>query len=120
MPFLLSIGMVMLGLYVRVKLEETPVFTRAVARGEKLDSPLRHVLRHNLREILLGMFVMVATYGVFYVMTTWMLSYAIGKVDQGFLGVGYRDFLVLQLVSVLFFAAFIPLAGALADRYGRR
>lgn len=119
-PFLLSIGMVMLGLYVRVKLEETPVFTRALERGEKLDSPLRHVLRHNLREILLGMFVMVATYGVFYVMTTWMLSYAIGKVDQGFLGIGYRDFLVLQLLSVLFFAAFIPVAGALADRYGRR
>ncbi len=119
-PFLLSIGMVVLGLYVRVKLEETPVFARAIERGEKLRSPLLHVLRKNWREILIGMFIMIATYGVFYVMTTWMLSYAIGKVELGFLGIGYRDFLVLQLIAVLFFAAFIPVSGYLADRFGRR
>jgi MFS family permease len=63
---------------------------------------------------------MVATYGLFYIMTTWILSYAIGKVEQGFLGIGYRDFLVLQLISVVFFAALIPVAGHLADRVGRR
>lgn len=120
LPFLLSIGMVLVGLYVRVRLEETPVFARAVERGEKLRSPLLHVLRKNLRELVIGMFIMVATYGVFYLMTTWILSYAIGKVELGFLGIGYRDFLVLQLIAVLFFAAFIPVAGYLADRYGRR
>lgn len=119
-PFLLSIGMVFVGLYVRVKLEETPVFARAIERGEKLKSPLLQVMRKNLREILIGMFIMIATYGVFYVMTTWMLSYAIGKVELGFLGIGYRDFLVLQLIAVLFFAAFIPVSGYLADRFGRR
>lgn len=119
-PFLLSIGMVVLGLYVRLKLQETPVFARAVERGEKLRSPLLEVVRKNLRELLIGMFIMVATYGVFYLMTTWILSYAIGKVELGFLGIGYRDFLVLQLISVLFFAAFIPVAGYLADRFGRR
>lgn len=119
-PFLLSIGMVLLGLYVRIKLHETPIFAKAVARGERLRSPLKHVLRHNLREILLGMFIMLATYGLFYLMTTWILSYAIGKVELGYLGVGYREFLVLQLLSVLCFAAFIPVSGALADRYGRR
>jgi MFS family permease len=63
---------------------------------------------------------MVATYGLFYLMTTWILSYGIGKVELGNLGVGYRDFLVLQLISVLFFAAFIPVSGWLADRFGRR
>lgn len=120
LPFLLSIGMVLLGLYVRVKLHETPLFSKVIERDERLKSPLLHVIRHNLREIILGIFIMVTTYGVFYVMTTWMLSYAIGKVEQGFLGVGYRDFLVLQLLSVLFFAAFIPLSGILADRFGRR
>ena len=92
----------------------------SVERGEKLRSPLLHVLRKNLRELVIGMFIMVATYGVFYLMTTWILSYAIGKVELGFLGIGYRDFLVLQLIAVLFFAAFIPVAGYLADRYGRR
>jgi metabolite-proton symporter len=119
-PFLLSICLVVMGLYVRLKLQETPVFTRAVERGEKLKVPLVQVFQHNFRELLLGMFIMVATYGLFYLMTTWILSYAIGSVQLGFLGIGYRDFLVLQLFSVLFFAALIPVSGHLADRFGRR
>lgn len=119
-PFLLSIAMVLVGLYVRVRLNETPVFARAIERGEKLKSPLLQVLRTNRRELVLGTFAMVATYGLFYLMTTWILSYAIGKVDQGFLGINYRDFLVLQLASVLLFAVFVPVSGHLADHFGRR
>jgi metabolite-proton symporter len=120
LPFLLSIFMVALGLYVRFKLQETPVFTRAMQRGEKLRSPLKDVLQNNMKEILLGIFNMLATYGLFYLMTTWILSYAIGRVEDGFLGLGYREFLLLQILSIIFFAACIPLAGALADRFGRR
>ncbi|MGD9669069.1 MAG: MFS transporter [Hyphomicrobiaceae bacterium] len=119
-PFLVSIVLVLLGLYVRLKLNETPVFARAVERGETLKSPLASVFRNNRRELVLGTFAMVATYCLFYLMTTWVLSYAIGKRELGFLGIGYRDFLLLQLVSVLFFAAFIPVSGHLADRFGRR
>lgn len=119
-PFLLSIVMVAVGLYVRLKLNETPVFARAVARGERLKSPLAEVLRRNPKQLLLGCFIMVATYGVFYLMNTWTLSYAIGKVENGGLGIGYRDFLPLQLLAVLCFALGIPIAGRLADRYGRR
>lgn len=120
LPFLLSIVMVLVGLYVRVRLEETPVFSRALERGEKLRSPLAHVLRNHPREIVLGTMAMLATYGLFYLMTTWILSYAIGKPQLGFLGIGYREFLVLQLASVVLFAAFIPVSGYLADRFGRR
>ena len=119
-PFLVSIVLVLLGLYVRVKLHETPVFARAVERGETLKSPLLEVVRGNFKQLILGTFIMVATYGLFYIMTTWIVSYGIGKVDNGGLGIGYRDFLVLQLISVVFFAAFIPVAGHLADRIGRR
>lgn len=119
-PFLLSIVLVALGLYVRVKLQETPIFARAVERGETLKAPLIQVFRGNIKELLLGTFIMVATYGTFYLMTTWILSYAIGKVEAGDLGIGYRSFLILQLISVLFFAALIPVAGHLADRLGRR
>lgn len=119
-PFLLSIAMVVLGLYVRMKLEETPVFARAVARGERLKLPLLQVFRLNLRELLLGAFIMVATYGVFYIMSTWVLSFGIAKASAGGLGIPYRDFLGMQLVSVFFFAAFIPVAGQMADRVGRR
>ena len=63
---------------------------------------------------------MLATYCVFYLMSTWVLSYAIGKVENGYLGIPYREFLVLQLIAVLFFAAMVPVSGALADRFGRR
>jgi len=119
-PFLVSIALVLVGLYVRLALFETPVFTRAAARGERVRSPLFRVFANNPHQILLGTFSMVATYGIFYTMTTWILSYAIGKVQLGALGIGYRPFLTLQLISVLFFAAFIPVSGALADRLGRR
>jgi len=119
-PFLLSIIMVGIGLYVRLKLHETPVFARAVERGEKLKTPIASVFREHFGNLMLGMFIMVATYGLFYLMTTWVLSYAIGSTALGFLGIGYRDFLVLQLISVILFAAFIPVAGLLADRFGRR
>lgn len=120
MPFLVSIVLVLLGLYVRVKLHETPVFARAVERGETLKSPLIEVFRGNLKQLILGTFIMVATYGLFYIMTTWIVSYAIGNVDNGGLGIGYREILVLQLISAVFFAALIPVAGHLADRVGRR
>lgn len=119
-PFLVSIVMVAVGLYVRLKLDETPVFKRALARGEKLKTPLADLFRKNMKELVLGTFIMVATYGLFYLMTTWILSYAIGRTDLGFLGIGYRDFLVIQLIAVLFFAATIPVSGWLADRFGRR
>ncbi|MBF0530314.1 MAG: MHS family MFS transporter, partial [Deltaproteobacteria bacterium] len=119
-PFLAAVVLVGVGLYVRLKLGETPVFARAVARGEKLKAPLAAVFRHHLKELFLGTFIMLATYGLFYLMTTWILSYAIGRTELGFLGIGYRGFLVLQLVAVLFFAAMIPVSGCLADRFGRR
>lgn len=119
-PFLASFVMVAVGLYVRIKLEETPVFVRALARGEKLKQPFAVVFRDHLKELVLGTFIMLATYGLFYLMTTWILSYAIGKAEAGFLGIGYRGFLVLQILSVLLFGGMIPVAGRLADKYGRR
>ena len=119
-PFLASVIMVAVGLYVRFKLDETPVFARALARGQKLKTPFAVVMKHNLKELVQGAFIMLATYGLFYLMTTWILSYAIGATELGFLGIGYRDFLILQLLAVLLFAGMIPVAGWLADKYGRR
>jgi metabolite-proton symporter len=119
-PFLLSAIMVAIGLYVRLRLEETPVFARAVARGQKVKTPLATVLRTSWRPLVLGTFVMVGTYTLFYLMTTWILSYATGPAGPNALGWKYSDFLVLQLVAVLFFAAGVPVSGWLADRFGRR
>lgn len=127
LPFLLSAVIVAIGLYVRFKLVETPVFEKAVSEGKKARLPLATVFRTSWKQVVLGTFVMLVTYTLFYVMTTWVLSYGIGKADPAHpvagdagLGMPYRDFLILQLVAVLFFGALIPVAGMLADRYGRK
>jgi metabolite-proton symporter len=121
-PFLLSAVMVAIGLYVRVRLTETPVFAKAVERGERVRTPLIAVFRTNRRELIIGTFVLLATYTSFYIGTTWALSYGTSKRPPGGtgLGFGYADFLRMQLIAVLFLAAGVPIAGALADRFGRR
>ncbi len=119
-PFLASIIMVAIGLWVRVSLEETPVFKRAIAQDERVKAPLKDVFVKNWWQLILGTFIMYATYVLFYLMTTWVLSYAIGNPDAGGLGTAYDDFLVIQLISILFFAAFVPVAGFLADKFGRK
>ena len=121
-PFLLSAVMVAVGLYVRLRLAETPVFTRALARGERVKAPLAEVMRNDWRPLILGTFVMLATYTLFYLVNTWTLSYGISaRPPKGNgLGIGYMNFLQMQLISVLFFAALLPVVGRLADRFGRR
>ena len=112
--------MVGVGLYVRLRIEETPVFAKAIEKDQRVKAPVWEVFRKNWWEIVLGTFIMLATYGLFYLMTTWILSYAIGSPAAGGLDYDYRSFLVLQLVAIVLFAAFIPVAGVLADRLGRR
>ena len=122
-PFLLSAVMVIIGLYVRLKLEGTPVFKLAVERGQKVKTPLAQVFKTSWRQLIIGTFVMLATYTLFYIMTTWVVSYGTGKVSDASgpaIAIPYTDFLEMQLIAVLFFAALIPVAGLLADRYGRR
>ncbi|HIX00961.1 MAG TPA: MHS family MFS transporter [Candidatus Nesterenkonia stercoripullorum] len=120
LPFLLSVLMVAVGLYVRLRIEETPVFARAVANDERVKTPVGEVFAKNWWEIILGTFIMLATYGLFYLMTTWVLSFAIGSPDAGGLGYDYQSFLVLQIIAIVFFAIFVPVAGSLADKFGRR
>ena len=121
-PFLISAVMVAIGLYVRLKLTETPVFARALERGERVKTPVAQVFRNNWRQLILGTFVMLSTYTIFYIVTTWALSFGTGKTPPAGTGLGfnYIDFLKMQLIAVVFFAATIPIAGQLADRWGRR
>ena len=97
-PFLLSAVMVAIGLYVRLRLTETPVFTRAVQRGEPVNAPLFRLLRANWPQVFMGTFVIVAAFSLFYIITTWVLSYGTAArppMGTG-LGYGYVDFLQLQ------------------------
>ncbi len=121
-PFLLSAVMVVVGLYVRVRLTETPVFAQAIETGQRVSAPIAEVIRGSWRQLIIGTLVMVATYTLFYTVTTWTLSYGTGRrpPEGAGLGYSYADFLGLQLIAVLFFVGVLPLSGALADRFGRR
>ncbi|SER56212.1 metabolite-proton symporter [Propionibacterium cyclohexanicum] len=120
LPFLFSALIVVLGLYVRFKLDETVSFKRTQERGEVLKTPLVEVFRTSWRELIRGTFIMLVTYTLFYLMTTWILSYAIGKPSSGLLGINYHSFLVVQLITICAFAITIPISGILGDRFGRK
>ena len=114
-PFLASALLVIVGLYVRLKITETPDFQKVIDRNERVKVPALTVLREHRRELLLGTLVALATFVVFYLMTVFALSWGTSR-----LGFSRQAFLTLQLLAVVFFALTIPPSALLADRYGRR
>jgi len=114
-PFIASALLVLVGLYVRLRLTETPAFQRAVEHNERVRVPLWVVIRRHPRELLLGTFAAIATFVVFYLMTVFALSW-------GTTALGYtrKEFLILQMIGVLFFGLTIPIAAVVADKRGRR
>jgi metabolite-proton symporter len=114
-PFLASAILVLVGLYVRLRLTETPEFERALANNERVRVPLATVAREHTRMLVLTTFAAVTTFVIFYLMTVFTLSF--GTTELGF---ARQEFLLLQIVGVLFLAATIPLSAVAADRYGRR
>jgi metabolite-proton symporter len=121
-PFLFSAVMVVVGLWVRLRLVESDAFTKVVAtkRVEKL--PLAAVFRSHWRQLILGTFIMLATYVLFYLMTTFTLGYGRGATDAPVPGLGYsyNNFILMMIVGVLFFGVFTLASGPWADRHGRR
>ena len=114
-PFLASALLVFVGLYVRLKLEETPAFRQAIDNNERVRLPMLTVLTQHSLTLLLGTLSAIATFVVFYLMTVFSLSWGTTK-----LGFTRSDFLVLQMIAVLFFAITVPLSAQLADRFGSR
>jgi metabolite-proton symporter len=121
-PFLASAVLVAIGLYVRFKLIETPAFQKVVERGEVAKVPLGRVLKGSWRPLILGTFIMLATYTLFYLMTTFTLTYGTASSDAAVPGLGYarNDFLIMLIVGVVFFGIFTLISGPLAERFGRR
>jgi metabolite-proton symporter len=115
LPFLASTVLVLVGLYVRLQLVETPAFRQSVEQGERVRVPFFAVLGKYPRELLLGTFAAVNTFVVFYIMTVFALNWATTalKFARG-------DYLVLQMFGVLFFGLTIPFSALLADRIGGR
>jgi metabolite-proton symporter len=114
-PFLISAALVIVGLYVRLTITETPVFRDALTRREPVKVPMLTVLREHPRALLLGTMTSLATFVLFYLMTVFALSW-------GTTALGYpRDkFLVMQLFGILLFGATIPISAILAERGRRR
>src|SRR5699024_12359759 len=111
----------LIGLYVRLKLEETPVFQNAVDQGKKVKAPVTEVFKVAAKPMFIGTFVMVGCYTLFYLVTTWILSFGIGNPSQGLgLGIAYTDFLEIQLISIFAFIVGIPVSSILADKVGRK
>ncbi|MFF0112477.1 MFS transporter [Streptomyces prasinus] len=121
-PFLFSAVMVVIGLWVRMRLVEAPVFSKTREAGLVRKLPLATVFRSHWRQLLLGTFFMLATYVLFYLMTTFSLSYGRTATDAAVPGLGYSytTFVLMMIFGVLFFAAFTLISGPLADKYGRR
>jgi len=121
-PFLFSAVMVAVGLWVRLRLVESTAFTRASKTGRLARVPLATVIRTHWRELILGTFYMLATYVLFYLMTTFSLSYGRAATDAAVPGLGYdyTTFVQLMIFGVVFFGIFTLVSGPLADRFGRR
>jgi metabolite-proton symporter len=113
-PFLASAALVVVGLYVRLTITETPVFQDALHRREPVKVPMLAVFQDHLRTLIVGVLASLATFVLFYLMTVFALSW-------GTTALGYRrdTFLLLQLVGIVCFALTIPLSAILAER-GRR
>jgi metabolite-proton symporter len=113
-PFLASAVLVVVGLWVRLSLTETPAFQRTIERQERVRVPVLVLLREHTSTVVLATFAAVTTFVVFYLMTVFTLSWGTSA-----LGFPRQDFLILQMIGVLFFALTIPLTAAAADRVGR-
>lgn len=115
LPFLASAALVFVGLYVRLTITETPVFREALNRGEQVKLPVFVVFREHTRALIAGIFVCLATFVLFYLMTVFALSW-------GTSALGYRreKFLLMQLLDIFFFALTIPISAVMAERGRRR
>jgi metabolite-proton symporter len=121
-PFLFSAVMVIVGLWVRLKLVESETFVEAEKRGAIRKLPLGATFRHHWREVILGTFIMLATYVLFYLMTSFTLTFGTAKAtaSPAGLGISYTSFVLMQIVGVVFFGLFTLASGPWADKLGRR
>ncbi len=114
-PFIASALLVFMGLYVRLKISETPAFQKALDKHERVRVPLVSVFAQHKLPLLLGTIAAVATFVLFYIMTVFSLSWATTK-----LGYSRNVFLPVQMAGVVFFGLAIPGSAVIADRFGRR
>jgi metabolite-proton symporter len=114
-PFLASAVLVLIGLYVRLTITETPVFREALNRRERVKVPMLTVFHSHPRTLLVGTMTALATFVLFYLMTVFALSWGTTA-----LGYSRGKFLMMQMFSIMFFALTIPISAVWAERGRRR
>jgi MFS family permease len=114
-PFLASAALVVVGLWVRLTITETPVFSNAVGRRERVKVPMLSVFRHHSGALVIGILVSLATFVLFYLMTVFALAWGTSA-----LGFSRDQFLLIQLFGIVFFALTIPISAVIAERGRRR
>ena len=114
-PFMLSIVLVAIGLWIRLGILETPVFRQLVRKNKVEKAPILEVIKRQPKEIILSAFARMAEQAPFYIFTAFVFAYAVGTLKMP------RDFtLTAVLVAACVSFVTIPLAGHLSDRIGRR
>jgi MFS transporter, MHS family, shikimate and dehydroshikimate transport protein len=114
-PFLLSVVLIAIGLFVRLRLYESPAFQRVKETQTEAPMPILDVLRKYPREVLLAMGMRIAENGTFYILTVWVLVYG-----NEHLELAKSTMLWGVVIAALIGLVTIPLYGALSDRVGRR
>lgn len=109
-PFLASAILVGLGLWVRLKINETPEFARAMAQEPPVRVPIGELFRNHALITFAGTFAVVACFAIFYLSTAFALAH--GTTDLGY---DREVFLTVQLAAVLFLAAGIVISGIRSD-----
>ncbi|BAU52526.1 MFS transporter [Mucilaginibacter gotjawali] len=113
-PFIASAILVFVGLYVRLKITETPDFLKVIEKNERVKVPIINVFINHTKVLILGTFITITTFLLFYLITVFTL-------DWGTKTLHYTrtSFLIGQMIAYVFFALAIPLSAVLADKYGR-
>lgn len=114
-PFIASAALVIVGLYIRLKLHETPAFQKVLDKQKEVNIPFKEVFTKHFSMLVLGTVAAICTFVVFYLTTVFALNWATTQ-----LGYSRGEFLELQLVATLCFAAFIPLSAVFAEKFGRK
>jgi MFS family permease len=115
LPFLASAILVGLGLWVRLRLTETPEFRAASAHAAPPKVPVFELLRDYPRQTIVGTLALVVVFAIFYLSTAFALGYGTSMLHYD-----RRAFLGVQLFAILFMAAGIVVAGYWADRTSPR
>ncbi len=121
-PFLLSSILVIVGLVVRVHMEETPVFRLAQQQKKVVKSPLTEVFKKSWKQVIQATFLVAVTYTLFYTLATWSLAWGTKTVAEGGGNLGFtnQEYLLMLMVAICVFAAFIVISCLNADKFGRR